>query len=93
MALMSKEGEIITRAVWTKGVDVTLLPPTQAIQFVELDDNLQPQRMWEAPWSTVLESGLVTPTDSPLPRWRAEAFPSEAWLQQHGTPWRADSQA
>lgn len=87
MAYESKDGEIITRATWTKGVDVGYLPPAQAIQFVELDENVtQAVRMWEVPWSAVIaEPGMLTPTDTPLPRWKMGAFPSVEWLDTHGT--------
>jgi hypothetical protein len=86
MAYESKDGEIITRATWTKGVDVGYLPPVQAIQFVELDESItEAVRMWEVPWSTVIaEPGLLTPTNAPLPRWKMGEFPSVAWLDEHG---------
>lgn len=86
MAYESKEGEIITRATWTKGVDVGYLPPAQAIQFVELDENItEAVRMWEVPWSAAIdEPGMLTPTNAPLPRWKMGEFPSEAWLEKNG---------
>ena len=86
MAFASPEGEIITRAAWTKGVDETYLPPAQALHLVELDDNAtEAIRMWEVPWSTAEANGLIKPTNTPLPRWKAGDFPSTAWLEQHGT--------
>ncbi len=86
MVYESKDGDIITRATWTKGVDEGYLPPAQAIQFVELDESItQAVRMWEVPWETVLaEPGMLTPTNAPLPRWKVGAFPSEAWLDKNG---------
>lgn len=86
MAYESKDGEIITRATWTKGVDEGYLPPAEAIQFVELDENItKAVRMWEVPWSAVIaEPGLLTPTNAPLPRWKTGEFPSVAWLDEHG---------
>ncbi|MFN0252958.1 MAG: hypothetical protein ACKV2T_39150 [Kofleriaceae bacterium] len=87
MAYESKDGEIITRATWTKGVDEGYLPPAQAIHFIELDESIaQAIRMWEVPWSTVVaEPGMLTPTNAPLPRWKTGEFPSAAWLDKHGT--------
>ncbi len=86
MAYESKDGEIITRATWTKGVDVGYLPPAQAIQFIELDEDVtEAVRMWEVPWSTVIaEPGMLTPTNAPLPRWKMGEFPSVAWLDKNG---------
>jgi hypothetical protein len=86
LALMSPAGEIVTRVAWTKGVDDTYLPPAQAIHFVELDD-AKPEafRLWEVPWKTAEASGLLTPTNALLPRWKVGAFPSQAWLAEHGT--------
>lgn len=87
MAYESKDGEIITRATWTKGVDVGYLPPVEAIQFIELDEDItEAVRMWEVPWSTVIaEPGMLTPTNAPLPRWKMGEFPSVAWLDANGT--------
>jgi hypothetical protein len=87
MAYESEDGDIITRATWTKGVDLGYLPPVEAIQFIELDDSeTEALRMWEVPWSTVIaEPGMLTPTDAPLPRWKMGEFPSAAWLDANGT--------
>lgn len=95
MAYESKDGEIVTRATWTKGVEVGYLPPAQAIQFIELDENItQAVRMWEVPWSAVIaEPGLLTPTDAPLPRWKMGEFPSVAWLDKHGKKLKDAAQA
>jgi hypothetical protein len=84
LAFESQSGELITRATWTKGVD-TLLPPVQAIAFIELDDNDAEARMtWEVPWDAVVaEPGLLTQTDDALPRWRTGTFPSSAWLAKY----------
>ena len=92
MAYQAKDGEIITRATWTKGVD-TYLPPAEAILVIELDESeTKALRMWEVPWSTlVAEPGLLTPTDAPLPRWKTGAFPSVAWLDAHGTKVQDDT--
>ena len=86
MAYESSDGDIITRATWTKGVDEGYLPPAQAIQFVELDEDIaEAVRMWEVPWSTVVaEPGLLTPTNAPLPRWKTGEFPPVAWLDKNG---------
>lgn len=84
-------GEVITRATWTKGVEARL-PPAQAIVFVELaDESPDPLGMWLVPWDVVAaEPGMLTPTDSPLPRWKTGEFPSREWLEnhKHSTPAR-----
>lgn len=95
MAYESKDGEIVTRATWTKGVEVGYLPPAQAIQFIELDESeTEALRMWEVPWSTVIaEPGMLTPTNAPLPRWKMGEFPSVAWLDKHGKKLKDDAAA
>jgi hypothetical protein len=82
MAYELEDGSLLTRAVWTKGVDPTFLPPVQAVLFLDIDT---PHIAHEVPWETVLATpGMLARTDDPVPRWRTLAFPSPAWLAEHG---------
>ncbi|HVK85726.1 MAG TPA: DUF1444 family protein [Kofleriaceae bacterium] len=76
-------GEVKTYATWTRGVP-SLLPPAQAIMFVDVDDPASGFKSWSAPWAVVqAEPGMLTRTSSPLERWQTGTFPSPAWLAEH----------
>jgi len=41
--------------------------------------------VWIVPWDVVRATpGMLTRMDSALPRWRTGAFPTLAWLAEHG---------
>ncbi|MDB4960482.1 MAG: hypothetical protein JWP01_481 [Myxococcales bacterium] len=85
MVFETPDRDLITRAVWTEGIDVGYLPPAQMVSFFKPDDPKH-QGAWDVPWAIAeAEPGLLTRTDRPLPRWRVGTFPSIAWLDQHGT--------
>ncbi len=77
-------GEFMTRAVWTKGSEGALLPPVEEVLFVELEDDApEAKAVHSVPWASVVEAGLLTPTDNILPRWRTGTFPGPDWLERH----------
>jgi hypothetical protein len=83
IATKTPDGEIETRAAWTDGVVEGHLPPVQTVCFVVPAEPAP--RIWSVPWSVVeTEPGMLTPTGSPLPRWKIGPFPPTEWLVRNG---------
>jgi hypothetical protein len=88
MVTETEDGELTTRAVWTRDVP-TLLTPVDIVGLVDLDDDDPDEEptLWEADWETLESAGLIAREPSPLPRWRVSPeFPDAAWLAANARP-------
>jgi hypothetical protein len=77
--LKNPEGSVTSHCVWTRDV-TTLLPRTELIRLLDLDDEQAPIM---APWAAVEEATgeLMQPVNAVYPpRWRVDAFPSSSQL-------------
>jgi hypothetical protein len=85
------DGLLVSRALWTQGVD-TLLPEVDRVHMLETDDSGMSSRMWVAPFEHLAElPNLISRHRCHLARWRTERFPTQDEIRLIANPIERDT--
>ncbi|HZO12163.1 MAG TPA: hypothetical protein VFB62_02865 [Polyangiaceae bacterium] len=88
----ARDGRLVTRALWTRGVD-TLLPKVDRVHLLhpeEREGEAISSRMWVVAWDDLVAMRAIAPTKHHLHRYRTGRFPNAEAIKRCAIPIERD---